>query len=219
MIQTLVQNLQEEIQSCEKCSLCLERRKKAILGEGDVPCNVLFLGEGPGEDEDATGTPFVDRGGKLLRQTIISSGLHNRKVKYFLTYLVRCRLPGSRDPTPMEAEACWYWTREVLKITKPRVIVTLGRVSLAYLAKRCGVQKMVGSHKITDLVGKAIHVPKWDLQIFPSFHPTHVSRNNDRLLEVYRSHFQFLAMSLPSWTAPIEPVKPIEPAEQRTSIP
>lgn len=210
MTQEMIHALQEEIQKCEKCPLA-QKRKKAVLGEGDTPSHVLFLGEGPREEEDETGTPFVDRGGKLLRQTIISSGLKSRKAKYFLTYLVRCRPPENRDPTPMEAEACWYWTRELLKITKPRVIVTLGRVSLAYLAKRCGVQKVVGSHKIADLAGKVIYVPKWDLQIFPSFNPTHVSRNNDTLLETYQSHFNFLAMSIPSWTAPIGPVEPIEP--------
>lgn len=171
-----------------------------VLGEGDVPSSIVFLGEGPGQEEDEIGRPALGRPGKLLRQMIISSGIIQRQARYFITDLVRCRLPNNRPPTPGEAEACWEWTRELLMLTNPQVVVTLGRISLAYLAKRCGVQKQVGSSTITDLAGKAILVPKPKFYIYPCFHPSFVGRNEHEWRPVYKSHFEFLAMSLPSWT-------------------
>lgn len=194
-----LRDLQERIQNCQKCPLA-EGRKKVVLGEGDAPSSILFLGEGPGEQEDEIGRPAIGRPGKLLRQSIISSGIIQRQARYFITDLVRCRLPNNRDPTPMEAEACWEWTREILMITNPQVIVTLGRIALAYLAKRCGIQKQVGSTKIVDLAGKALHVPDRKFHIYPCFSPVFVGRNEREWLPIYRSHFEFLAMSLPSWT-------------------
>ena len=139
-----------------------------VLGEGDVPSSVLFLGEGPGEQEDEIGRPAIGRPGKLLRQSIISSGIIQRQARYFITDLVRCRLPNNRDPTPMEAEACWEWTREILMITNPQVIVTLGRIALAYLAKRCGIQQWhaIDYHPIERVSRVPFSVPSqsdWDL--------------------------------------------------------
>lgn len=202
MTSAKMKELQMEIQKCQKCPLG-QKRRNAVPGEGSEPCNVLFLGEGPGEDEDECGRPCVGRPGKLLRQTINSSGLTARGARFFLTDLIKCHPPENRDPTPAEAEACWPWTREILKLTQPQVIVTLGRISLAYLAKRCGASKAIGSSKITDLVGKAIRIEKPKLIIYPCFHPTYIQRNSD-LREQYNAHFQFLVMSLPSWTNPKE---------------
>jgi uracil-DNA glycosylase len=199
-----LRELQEKIQDCQKCPLAAGR-KKVVLGEGAVPCSILFLGEGPGEPEDDVGRPAIGRPGRLLRQVITSSGIPERNAPYFITDLVRCRLPNNRDPTPGEAEACWEWTREVLLLTNPQVVVTLGRTSLAYLAKRCGVQKQVGASRITELAGKAIHVPERHFTIFPCLNPSFVRRNEQEWLPIYKSHFEFLAMSLPSWTKETNP--------------
>lgn len=191
--------LNERIQTCQSCPLGAGR-KRVVLGEGDLPSHILFLGEGPGEEEDESGRPFVGRSGRLLRETI-KRELYQRRAKYFITNVVRCRPPENRDPTPGEVEACWPWTREILRLSRPSVIVTLGRISLAYLAKKSGVPKAVGASKITDLVGKVIAVPERHFYIFPCFHPAYVLRNRGELLEQYQNHFKFLAMSLPTWTA------------------
>ncbi len=115
--------LLEEIGSCRKCPLA-ETRKNPVPGEGGNNKRVLFVGEGPGEDEDRLGRPFVGRSGKLLDKILASVSLVREDI--YITNIVKCRPPGNRDPEPGEVAACRPYLETQIKLLKPRLIVTLG---------------------------------------------------------------------------------------------
>lgn len=115
--------LLEEIAVCRKCVLA-RTRKNSVPGEGGNRKRVLFIGEGPGAEEDRLGRPFVGRSGKLLDQILASVSLSRKDV--YITNIVKCRPPDNRDPAPDEAIACWPYLETQIKLLRPRLIVTLG---------------------------------------------------------------------------------------------
>jgi uracil-DNA glycosylase len=116
-----------EVRVCTRCRLH-EGRTHAVPGEGSPDTEVLFVGEGPGRDEDAQGRPFVGESGKLLTRLIGSLGWGRDEV--FITNVVKCRPPGNRDPQPDEIAACAPYLERQLAVLEPALIVTLGRFSL-----------------------------------------------------------------------------------------
>jgi DNA polymerase len=116
-----------EVRVCTRCRLH-EGRTHAVPGEGSPDTEVLFVGEGPGRDEDAQGRPFVGESGKLLTRLIGSLGWGRDEV--FITNVVKCRPPGNRDPQPDEIAACAQYLERQLDVLDPALIVTLGRFSL-----------------------------------------------------------------------------------------
>ncbi len=124
---TALAALSEKIQACKKCRLC-EQRTQAVPGEGSADAEVLFIGEGPGKDEDLQGRPFVGRAGKLLTEMIESIGWQREQV--FIANVVKCRPPNNRDPEPDEIKACYPYLEEQVRIIQPQLIVTLGRHSM-----------------------------------------------------------------------------------------
>lgn len=96
--------LQEACMSCQKCGLC-ETRQHVVFGVGNPKAQVMFVGEGPGENEDLQGEPFVGRGGQLLDKMLAAVDL-DRKTNVYITNIVKCRPPQNRDPQPQEQEAC-----------------------------------------------------------------------------------------------------------------
>jgi DNA polymerase len=116
-----------EVRACTKCRLH-ETRTKAVPGEGDPETEVVFVGEGPGRDEDAQGRPFVGESGRLLTRLIGSLGWAREEV--YITNVVKCRPPGNRDPQPDEMAACSGYLQRQLDVLDPALIVTLGRYSL-----------------------------------------------------------------------------------------
>lgn len=123
-----LEQVAREVRSCPKCRLC-ETRTKAVPGEGSPNAEVLFIGEGPGFNEDQQGRPFVGAAGRLLDEMIETVGL--RRPEVFITNVVRCRPPGNRDPQPDEIAACDEYTLRQVALLNPKVIVTLGRFSMA----------------------------------------------------------------------------------------
>lgn len=113
--------------SCEKCGLCATRRN-VVFGAGNPTAEVLFIGEGPGENEDATGQPFVGRGGQLLDKMLLAVGL-SREKNIYIANIVKCRPPKNRDPLPEEREACREWLAQQIAVLKPKIIVCLGRIA------------------------------------------------------------------------------------------
>jgi DNA polymerase len=103
--------------------------KNPVPGAGSVKTEIMFIGEGPGEKEDELGLPFVGRAGKLLDEMLESIGLKREEI--YIANVVKHRPPGNRDPKPEEVEACWPYLEEQIKIIKPKLIVCLGRHSLA----------------------------------------------------------------------------------------
>lgn len=120
--------LAKEICQCQRCGL-YKNASRAVPGEGNPQADIMFIGEGPGFNEDQTGRPFCGAAGKFLTQLITSIGLKREDV--YITNIVKHRPPDNRDPLPAEIEACKPWLDQQLEIIKPKVIVTLGRYSMA----------------------------------------------------------------------------------------
>ena len=125
--------LRENCLKCRKCGLC-ETRSNVVVGVGNPNADVLFIGEGPGENEDLQGEPFVGRGGKLLDKMLTAVDLDRNK-NIYIANIVKCRPPHNRDPKPEEQEQCIDWLRNQVKLIKPKIIVCLGRISAQKLIK------------------------------------------------------------------------------------
>jgi len=183
------------IRQCDRCRLratCTQ----VVPGEGSASASVMYVGEGPGEEEDSTGRPFVGHSGQYLRETLRQTEVD--QVPYYITNTVRCRPPDNRTPNPDECAACWQWTEEILRVIRPRVIVTLGRPALATLSQRLGFYQKVGQNGIIKLAGIPMYIDKQDIYIYPMFHPAHALRRMDARAEFY-GHAEYLRVALPGW--------------------
>ena len=116
-----------EVSECSACSLC-ETRQNTVPGEGSTNARVMFIGEGPGADEDRSGRPFVGRAGKLL-DDIITKGMRLARDDVFIANVVKCRPPGNRDPTPAESAACRPFLERQIAAVSPAVICALGNTA------------------------------------------------------------------------------------------
>lgn len=158
--------------ACTRCRLA-EGRTHLVFGEGAVPSSLMFIGEGPGEQEDLQGRPFVGRAGELLTRMIEAMGLRRESV--YIANIVKCRPPGNRDPEPDEVEACLPVLLEQIRLVQPRVIVSLGRVSAQTL--------LATSTPVSRLRGK------WhrflDIDLMPTFHPAYLLRSPEKKKEAW----------------------------------
>lgn len=118
-----------QVTACEKCNLHLSR-KKAVPGEGPADVELMFIGEGPGFYENEQGRPFVGQAGSFLDELLERAGVTRAKV--FITNVVKCRPPGNRDPLPEELSACRGYLERQIEALNPKVIITLGRFSMAH---------------------------------------------------------------------------------------
>jgi len=159
-----------EVKGCTKCPLC-KGRTNTVFGEGDPDADIVFIGEGPGADEDATGRPFVGRAGELLTKMIAAMGLSRQQV--YIANIVKCRPPGNRPPAPDEVAACWDYLVRQLQIIAPKVIVTLGNPSTqALLDTRVGITRMRGTFRPLPAVGEGLA----GIPVMPTFHPAYILR-------------------------------------------
>ena len=158
-----------EVAVCTACKLC-KGRTNTVPGEGNSGAAVMFVGEGPGEQEDLSGRPFVGRAGQLLR-TLIKEELGLDPSEVFIANIVKCRPPGNRAPEPDEAAACLPFLRRQVAAVRPRIIVTLGNPSTQSL-----LQTTVG---ITKLRGTPVR--KGGFLFFPTYHPSYLLRNQAAL--------------------------------------
>jgi DNA polymerase len=150
--------LAQRIATCQDCPLG-RTRTRAVPGEGPERPLVVFIGEAPGYHEDQQGRPFVGPAGKFLEELLASVGL--RRSEVFITNVVKCRPPDNRDPLPGEIEACRKYLDQQLALLRPKVIVTLGRYSLARFAPR---------ESISKVHGKPRRLPD-GTTLFPMYHP------------------------------------------------
>ncbi len=156
------------IKRIEKCFACPlgPTRINPVPGEGSLDSPVMFVGEGPGEEEDKTGRPFVGRAGRLLTQMMEEVGLPREKV--YITNVVKCRPPNNRVPTNQEMLTCSHHLLAQIQIVNPKVIVTLGATALNFfLEKKVSITKMRGRE--LEWIGGII--------LFPTFHPSYLLRN------------------------------------------
>lgn len=164
---------------CEKCALCSERTN-VVFGYGNEHAEVMFIGEGPGENEDLQGKPFVGRSGKLLDSLLNEIGLFREK-NIYIANIVKCRPPKNRDPLPSEQESCINWLRNQVAIMKPKIIVAVGRIS---------AMKIIDPKiKITKDHGKFYKKKK--TLLMPTIHPAAILRNMNQL-DLVKDDFQKL---------------------------
>ena len=149
--------LYEEIANCQDCELA-KHRTKVVPGEGPEDAELLFIGEAPGWYEDQQGRPFVGPAGAFLNQLLSSIGLSREQV--YIANVIKCRPPGNRDPLPAEIQACGKWLDRQIEIIQPRIIITLGRYSLA---------RYFPNESISKVHGKARKEGK--VVCYPMYHP------------------------------------------------
>jgi uracil-DNA glycosylase family 4 len=116
--------------TCNKCRLC-ENRSNVVFGKGSRTADLMFVGEGPGRDEDAIGMPFVGKAGQLLDRILEAAGIDAKEV--YIGNIVKCRPPNNRIPAPDEARACLPYLRNQVYLIKPRIIVCLGATAAKYI--------------------------------------------------------------------------------------
>ncbi|MBQ9930108.1 MAG: uracil-DNA glycosylase [Oscillospiraceae bacterium] len=127
------EELQQACQNCTRCGLC-ETRKNVVFGVGNRNADILFIGEGPGEQEDLQGQPFVGPAGKLLDDMLSIIDL-DRKANCYIANIVKCRPPHNRDPLETEQDACIDFLREQIGLIQPKIIVCLGRIAAMRLIR------------------------------------------------------------------------------------
>ena len=128
------EELKENCLNCRKCSLC-EVRSNVVFGVGNPCAKVMFIGEGPGRNEDLQGEPFVGAGGQLLDKYLAAVDL-DRRTNIYTANIVKCRPPQNRDPLQEEQEACMDWLRNQTALLRPKIIVCLGRIAAKRLIDR-----------------------------------------------------------------------------------
>jgi DNA polymerase len=166
-----------DVRVCRLCKLC-ERRTEAVPGEGSPDAEIMFIGEGPGFHEDQQGRPFVGAAGGLLTEMLRGIGLRREDV--FITNVVRCRPPGNRDPLPDELDACDVYTQRQIAVLDPKLIVTLGRFSMA---------RFVGTGPMRDLHGRT---REWNgITCLAMYHPAFILRTPTvELRRIYDEDFR-----------------------------
>ncbi len=172
------------------CTLCklAGNRTQVVFGVGRPDADLMFVGEGPGEQEDLKGEPFVGRAGQLLTQLIEGIGLTRGDV--YIANVVKCRPPGNRDPQPDEIEACAPWLDRQLELIRPRVIVTLGNFATKLLLQtKEGITKLRGREFGFSRAGH-------DAALIPTYHPSAVLRSGGKALAEARADFVHVKRAL-----------------------
>lgn len=167
------QSLNSACLQCNRCSLA-STRTQVVFGTGDPEAEVLFVGEGPGQQEDLQGEPFVGPAGRFLDDmlSIIGLGRHN----CYIANIVKCRPPQNRDPLQTEQEACIPWLRMQTKLIRPKIIVCLGRIAAMKLIKE--------DFKITREHGQWFE--KGGIWFFAMYHPSALLRDESKRPDTFR---------------------------------
>ena len=139
--------LNEEIGRCQRCEIA-KYRTKAVPGEGPEDAEIIFIGEAPGWHEDQQGRPFVGPAGQYLEQLLASIGLKRQQV--YIANVIKCRPMANRDPLPTEIQNCQKWLERQIEILRPKMIVTLGRYSMAKFFPGKSISKIHGTAQRRD---------------------------------------------------------------------
>ena len=165
-------SLRLRLRNCSRCKLCNDRQT-VVFGQGNIRAELVFIGEGPGADEDKSGIAFVGKAGKLLTQMVHSIGINRESV--FICNVVKCRPPGNRNPDSEEIATCSPFLLKQLEILKPKLIVTMGNIATkTLLPQASGIMKMRGKQTVFQ-----------DIPLIPTFHPSYLLRNPSALYLVW----------------------------------
>jgi uracil-DNA glycosylase family 4 len=166
-------SLREALGDCQRCKLC-SGRTNIVFGVGNPSARLMFIGEGPGEDEDREGVPFVGKAGRLLTD-IIEKGMRLQREDVYIANVVKCRPPGNRNPEPDEIVACEPFLRRQIELVRPEVVVTLGTFATqAVLRNRVPISRQRGTW--AEYRGVAV---------MPTFHPAYLLRTPSGKREVW----------------------------------
>ena len=164
------EELEDSIKNCQKCKLC-RARQNIVFGVGNKNATVMFIGEGPGADEDRLGEPFVGRAGKLMNMAFEAIGLEREDV--YIANIVKCRPPSNRNPENDETMACLNYLRNQVILVRPKVIVLLGSVALKNILGQ--------EYGITASRGKWIE--KKGILYMPTWHPAALLRDETKKID------------------------------------
>ncbi len=160
----MLEQIRNRALSCERCGLC-SSRTNVVFGEGVLEGGLMFVGEGPGADEDQQGVPFVGRAGQLLTQILSAAGISRDQV--YITNVVKCRPPGNRVPTYEEMMVCDQFLQAQILLVRPRLLVLLGSTPTKWILKT--------QEAISKLRGQWF---QWrGMEVMPMFHPSYLLRN------------------------------------------
>lgn len=167
--------MEELCQHCEGCQLCAlgATRTNLVFGDGNPNADILFVGEGPGQQEDEQGVPFVGAAGQFLSRILEIIDLD--RSRYYIANIVKCRPPRNRDPLPAEQNACFPYLQEQIKLVQPKIIVCLGRVAAARLIHE--------PYRITKEHG--IWTQRNGIWITAIYHPSALLRDMDKRPETF----------------------------------
>ncbi len=167
------EELEKSIIGCKKCKLCTGRNN-IVFGTGNKEADLMFIGEGPGADEDREGEPFVGRAGKLMNMAFDGIGIKREEV--YIANIVKCRPPSNRNPETDEAEACMDYLRNQVMLVKPKVIVLLGSVALKnILGNEYGITASRGNW-----------VERKGILYMPTWHPAALLRDENKKIEFWK---------------------------------
>ena len=167
------EELEESIKNCEKCKLC-KTRKNIVFGSGNREANIMFIGEGPGADEDETGMPFVGKAGKLMDKAFEGVGIDREKV--YIANIVKCRPPQNRVPAKEESTACMDYLRSQVMLVKPKIVILLGSTALKnILGDEYGITKTRGTW-----------IERKEILYMPTFHPAALLRDETKKIDFWR---------------------------------
>lgn len=164
------EQLEADANQCRKCKLC-QNRTNVVFGTGNKQADLMFIGEGPGADEDKQGIPFVGRAGKLMNMAFEAIGLKREEV--YIANIVKCRPPGNRNPEDDEATVCLNYLRNQVILVKPKIVVLLGSVALKnILGKEYGITASRGKW-----------VEKRGIWYMPTWHPAALLRDENKKID------------------------------------
>src|SRR5262245_24507089 len=178
-----LERIAADVRACQLCPLS-QTRTQGVPGEGDPNAEIMFIGEGPGFHEDQQGRPFVGAAGQLLVEMLQLIGLRREEV--FITNVVRCRPPGNRDPQPDELSACDSYTQRQIAVLNPKLIVTLGRYSMA---------RFFGPGSMRELHGRT---REWNgVTCLAMYHPAAILRTpTPEMRRIYADDFRKIPLLL-----------------------
>lgn len=166
--------IQEQAASCTKCVLH-KTRTNSVFSRGNPLSKLMFIGEGPGHDEDMAGKPFVGLSGKLLDKALVEIGL-NPETDIYVCNIVKCRPPGNRKPEQKEADSCFDYLEEQINIINPKVILTLGNTATENIINT--------TFGVTKIHGKVFR--RKNSYVIPLYHPSFILRNGGSVSNQYQ---------------------------------
>lgn len=178
--QEQLDELNKKMLACSKCAL-RETCTQVVPGEGSADAKIVFIGEGPGKDEDKQGLPFVGAAGKFLNEMLGIINLKREDV--YIANVVKCRPPTNRDPLPEEVESCWPWLEQQIQIIDPKLIIILGKHSL---------ERFIPEKKISQVHGKALrrNIPGIGIRVFYALYHPAAALYNGSMREILIADFK-----------------------------